>query len=217
MSDEQEAFWQEELMALIPNPAEALAEGLQYVCCPICEVLTGLPFSFFSQLPVRWESTPELRRVVIEAGGFCNHHSWRLANIQSQVAVALVFADVMTALAHQAPELPGPCVVCRLEQMAVDRLLNALIEYLQSATNQQRFDQLFGLCYPHWRELLNRDLPGPVRDLLLNSQSRYARQLQQHLQGFLDKNTPTLKQTRTQDESRAARRAILKTAGNENI
>lgn len=131
--------------------------------------------------------------------------------------MALVFVDVMAALADQAPLAADPCPVCRLEQMVTDKVLEALIDHLQSEENQQLFVQLFGLCYPHWRELLGRDLPEWMRDLLLTSQCRFARLLQQHLQGFLDKNNPTLKQTRTQDESRAARRAILKTGGNENI
>lgn len=217
MEESPEAFWQNEVAAFLPDPAAALAEALAYVCCPVCEVLTHVPFDFFSRLPVRWPNEPDLRRVVIGAGGFCHDHSWRLANMQSQAAVALVFVDVMATLSDHGPLLTGPCAVCRLEQMLTERLLDALVEYLQSPSNQQRFAQLFGLCYPHWRELLGRDLPTSLRDLLLSSQSRYARQLQQHLQGFLNKNTPARKQTRTQDESRAARRAILKTAGNENI
>ncbi|NPV48955.1 MAG: hypothetical protein HPY69_18595 [Armatimonadetes bacterium] len=217
MDETLEAFWQEEVATYLPDPAAAVAAALEYVCCPVCEVLAHVPFDFFSRLPVRWPKEPDLQRAVIEAGGFCNHHSWRLANMQSQAAVALVFVDVMAALSEHGPLLTGPCAVCRLEAIFTERLLDALVEHLQSQSNQERFAQLFGLCYPHWRELLGRDLPASLRDLLLSSQSRYARQLRQHLQGFLDKNTPALKQTRTQDESRAARRAILKTAGNENI
>ena len=211
------AFWQAELQRFIPDPAKALGEAQEYVCCPICQVLAGLPFGYFSVVSGRWPEDPDLRTVVIAAGGFCNHHTYILNGMQSNVAIARVFVDVLAALAEHPGEVAGVCAVCHLEQMATETLLGLLVARLQDEAERTRFGELFGLCYPHWRALWAMDLPAPLREFLWKSQNAYAKQLQGHLQGFLDKNTIELKWTRSQDEMRAARRALVKTAGNEGV
>jgi hypothetical protein len=217
MSATPKAFWEDELQRFLADPPKALEEALAYVCCPICQVLASLPFEFFRLLPARWEEEPGLREAVTASGGFCNHHTWRLAQMQSMVAVAVVFVDVLAGLAGQGPAAVEPCPVCRVEQLATQALLQLLAERLQDEAERERFGKLFGLCYPHWRALLDHDLPSPCREFLQQSQSACALQLQSHLQGFLDKKTVELKWTRTPDETRAARRAVLKTGGSEGI
>ncbi len=217
MSDDLDAFWQGELNRFLPDPSKALDEALEYVACPVCQVLASLPYDYFAVLPGRWLEEPGLRAVVTAAGGFCNPHSWRFSGMQSNVAIGRVLVDVLGVLAEQPDEADGLCPVCQLEQMATDRLLGLLAERLQDEAERAGFRELFGLCYPHWRALRRLDLPAPLREFLWESQSAYTRQLQGYVQGFLDKNTIELKWTRSKDESRAARRALVKTAGNEGI
>ncbi|MGD9495430.1 MAG: hypothetical protein AB7Y46_03865 [Armatimonadota bacterium] len=217
MTSGDEAFWEQELERLLPEPAEALEEAFRYVCCPVCEVLADVPWDFFRALPMRWPDEPDLRGAVMRAGGFCNHHTWRLVEMQSLVALATVYADIMGKLAEQGPEAIEPCPVCRLERLAADRLLGLLVERLRTEEGRDRFGRLFGLCYPHWREMLGRELPPALREFMLRSQADHARRLQSELIGFLEKDTAELKGTRTRDENRAPRRAALKTAGNEDI
>ena len=56
-----------------------------------------------------------------------------------------------------------------------------------------------------------------VREFALQWQRECALWLREQLAGYLGKETPELKGTRTRDENRAPRRAVLKTAGNEEI
>lgn len=215
--DASQTSWQDELARLLPDPVAALDEALEYVSCPICQVLAKLPYEYFRLLPGRWPQEPNLRAAVSAAGGFCNHHSWRLMSMQSNAAIARVFVDVLAGLAEEASTTEEACPVCRLECLAGEVLLGLLVERLGDEAQRERFGQLFGLCYPHWRALLREDLPAPIRDFLVESQRTRARELQQHLQGFLDKSAVELKWTRTLDESRAARRALQKTAGSEGV
>jgi hypothetical protein len=217
MSDDLRAFWQRELSRFLPDPEKALDEALEYIACPVCQVLTSMPFDYFAVLSKRWPEEAELRDVVTEAGGFCNSHSWRFGGMQSNAAIGRVLVDVLARLAKGAPEGDPICPVCHLESMASGVLLQLLARRLENETDRQRFGELFGLCYPHWRELLHLDLAPAVREDVIASQAAMAAILQRHVQGFLDKDTVELKWTRTKEENRAAHRALLKTAGNENI
>ncbi len=217
MTPASEEWWSAELTRLLPNPPQALREALEWVCCPLCQVLTNLTFAFFRDLPTRWPLDPGLREAVCAAGGFCNHHGWRLAELQSQVAIATVFVDVTAALAQMAPRDCAPCPVCRLEALASATLERLLVERLQEPAEQERFARLFGLCYPHWREILALDLPGELQAFLVQVQTDGTISLNKEVQAFLDKNTIQLKWTRTRQEQRAPRHAILKTAGNEDL
>ncbi len=215
--DDPQTFWRSELQRFLPDPPRALQEALEYVCCPICQVLTRLPVEYFCLLPGRWPEEPDLRAVVTAAGGFCNPHSWRLMSMQSNVAVAVVFADVLAGLAEHAPETETICPVCYLERMASDVLLRLFVGRLEDDAERERTGTLFGLCYPHWRAVLRMKLPAPVRQFILDAQIAATARLRQQVQGFLDKSTIELKWTRTRDESRAPRRALLKAAGNEGV
>jgi hypothetical protein len=217
MNDEHGPWCEAELSTLLPDPSAALEEALEWYCCPLCRVLGNLAFSFFRDLPVRWPRDPALRQAVTTAGGFCNHHSWRMEQMQSKVAIGTVWVDVLAAVAEQAPEQSAGCPVCRLQDQAADLLGTALISRLQDDRERDRFRRHFGLCYPHWRTVLQRDLPTPVRALLLEAQAETARQMAQHVRDFLDKNTTELRWTRTREEQRATHHALLKTAGNEDL
>lgn len=217
MTPASEEWWSAELTRLLPDPPQALQEALDWVCCPLCQVLTNLTFAFFRDLPVRWPLDPGLREAVCAAGGFCNHHSWRLAEMQSQVAIATVYVEVTAALAERAPQDFAPCPVCRLETRASATLSRVLVDRLQEPAERERFADRFGLCYPHWRETLALDLPDPLRAFLTQAQTESSVTLHKDLQAFLDKNTIQLKWTRTRQEQRAPRHAMLKTAGNEDF
>ena len=104
---------------------------------------------------------------------------------------------------------------CRTRRLTL--LGTALISRLQDDRERDRFRRHFGLCYPHWRTVLQRDLPTPVRALLLEAQAETARQMAQHVRDFLDKTTTELRWTRTREEQRATHHALLKTAGNEDL
>jgi len=212
-----EVFWQEELQRFLPDPAGALEEAFGYVCCPICQVLVDVPWDFFRFLPGRWSEEPDLRAMVTRAGGFCNHHVWRLMGMQSLVVIARVFVDVLDELVVREPQDLEVCPVCRLEEMATERLLGELTAHLRIEENRERFVRLFGLCYPHWLALLRRDLPAPLREFLIQAQDASTERLGEHLRGFLEKDTLELKGTRTREENRAPRHAVLKAAGNQEI
>lgn len=55
MTCEDETFWEAELQRILPDPAKALEDESGYVCCPVCQVLVGVPWDFLRALPMRWQ------------------------------------------------------------------------------------------------------------------------------------------------------------------
>jgi len=208
-------FWDAELQRYLPDPVAALAEGRDYVCCPICWVMGRAPFAYFAGLAKRWAEDEGLRRVVCASGGFCHHHTWQLDKLQSQKAVAIAFVQVLGAVSD--PSLPPePCPVCRLQGLMQAQLLPAFLDWLAAPEAQEEYPSLFGLCYPHHRAALALGPDGGARSVLVEAQGAQTQALIEYLQGFLAKSSPQDRPTRTGDEQHAPRRALLKTAGNED-
>jgi hypothetical protein len=208
-------FWESEVRRFLPDADEALTAAMEYIACPICQVLSGLPFSYFAMLPKRWPEEPELREHVIRARGFCRPHTWRLAGMQSLVAIAGVFVDVLGEIPSERSATQDPCPVCKLQTLATQRLVTAYRAWLASEEGQDQYPTLFGLCYDHLDRMLETDPEPDVREMLVTSQERRRQELLTNLHGFLDKNTIEGKWTRTVDENRAPRRSLLKLAGSE--
>lgn len=210
-----DAFWENEVQRFLPDPARALEEAMKYVACPICQVLSGLPFDYFVLLPRRWTEEPDLRERVIRARGFCRPHTWRLAGMQSLVAIARVFVDVLDAVPGHGCSEPAPCPVCQLQALATRRLVASYRAWLETEEGWEQYPTLFGLCYDHLDRMLETGPPPDLRELLVASQERRRQELLVNLRGFLEKDTIEGKWTRTVDENRAPRRSLLKLAGSE--
>jgi len=209
------AFWEAELRRFLPDPAAALTEAREYVCCPVCWVLGHVPFAYFGALAKRWAEEEDLRRIVCASGGFCHHHTWQLHKLQSGHTVATAFLQVLLArLDDDLP--PRPCPVCHLQRLMDEDLLPVFVAWLSAPPAQEEYRALFGLCHPHCRAVLALELDDATRAVLVEAQRCRTQALIEHLQGFLARSGPKERPARTHDEQHAPRRALLKTAGNED-
>ena len=209
-------FWDDEVRRFLPDPRQALEDAMKYVCCPVCYALSGVPFRYFSHLPGRWTEDALLREAVCRAGGFCSEHTWRLSEVQSLEAIAKVFVDVLDLWPSQRVARE-PCPLCRLNRLMEQVLLHDLLTWLEQPWARERYGGSFGVCYRHYDALMARDLPEALRDALATVQEGWRQDLVEKLRCFLAKNTIQGKWTRTQDENRAPRRALLKTAGTAEV
>ncbi len=207
-------FWRRELQRFLPDASKALDTALGYVCCPVCYVMADIPFDYLASLPKRWTEEQELRELVCRSRGFCNRHTWRMNGMQSLVAIARVFVDVLDALA-EAPDKTETCPICHLQQLVEQTVVHCLAERLRSPAMQERYEDLLGVCYRHYDCLLRCDLTDDARAVLVRAQETQRRELAQNLHSFLEKNTIEGKWTRTAAENHAPRHTLLKLAGNE--
>jgi len=212
----EERFWEAELGRFLPDAEAALEEALEYMCCPVCKVLADMPFEYFCFLPKRWEDEPQLREHVCRAAGFCNHHTWRLSKIQSSLAIATAYAEILAA--HlDARTAPEPCPVCRLERLAEETLIAGLAERLADPARREEYGRAFGLCCPHLHQALACDLDDSVRTALLGAHTGRSEWLIGLLRAYIEKNEVPARWSRTDAENRSPRWALLKAAGNEDL
>jgi hypothetical protein len=209
-----EDFWEEELRRFLPDARSALGTALGYVCCPICHVLVDVPFSYFALLPGRWASEQRLRDVVCQAGGFCNRHTWQLSRMQGFVTIARVFLDVLDAVPHQ-PMPRRICPLCRLEALMEEALLEDLCHWLSGKAAQEHYGEVFGVCYPHLEQLLQRETAEGVRELLTRAQEGRREELLRDLESRLDKDIAEARGLCTKAERRAPHRTLRKLAGDQ--
>jgi hypothetical protein len=212
----EESFWEAELRRFLPGPGAALEEGSGYVCCAVCYVLADLPFEYFRLLPKRWSEEPEVKEAVCRAGGFCNHHTWRLDKIQSQVIIAAVYADVLGRASAEGTT-PEPCPVCRLQGLLETALLEEFARGLADASRRDQYGRLFGLCYPHFRRVLAMELEPGVREAIRQAQRERTGVLIDLLRAHIEKNEAPARWDRSEAENRAPRWALLKAAGNADL
>ena len=209
-------FWPDELSRFLPSAAEALDEAFRYECCPICYVLVEVCFQYLAGLAKRWPKQPELRVAVCGAGGFCRTHTWRLGDIQSQMAIAEIHAEVLGSLLRREAA-PGPCPLCHLDGLAERRLLDELVRRLGEPGARAEYRQSFGVCYPHNSRLLAEPLSPEGRAEVVRLERTATEELIGHLRGFLGKGSPAARPTRTDDENRSPRYALLRVGGNEKV
>jgi len=212
---ELSGFWQTEVERFIPDPEKSLEEAFQFIACPVCHTLSRLPFEYGCALPARWAEEATVREVVCRAGGFCNRHTWRMADLQSDRALARIYRDVLSWLRANNFAADLQCPICRLTSEADRRLLEAFARYFASAERRQRYPRIFGLCYRHLTEALSRELDGTLRIVLLETEAAKAKALARNGEGYLAKDSVQGKWTRTHDENRAPRHALVKTAGDD--
>lgn len=212
-ASDQDEFWPGEVEHFLPDTRGALEEAMGYVCCPICKVISDVPFDYFAHLPKRWAEEPALRAAVCGAGGFCAEHTWRLNKLQSQVAIARIYVDILAAVAE--PTAPvEPCPLCRLKALMEELLVVDFARWVEDPAAQEDYAELFGVCNPHLARLLELELTPAAQEALLAAQEAHRAELAENLQGFLDKDTVEDRWTRTEAEKRAPRRTLLKVAGN---
>ncbi|MGQ9730657.1 MAG: hypothetical protein ACUVX8_05220 [Candidatus Zipacnadales bacterium] len=210
------SFWEKELHRLLPDPQAALEEALNYICCPICKILGDIPFEYFRFLPPRWEAEACLRESVCSAGGFCNRHTWQLYKMQALVPIAKVYADVLSAQMNAQAALER-CPICQLQTLAAQRLLALFLERLADPNRRDEYQQVFGLCYPHLQQALVHNPPVEIHHTLIETHRARTERLVKLLQSYIEKDGVPAKWSRTEEEIRSPRWALLKMAGNEDL
>jgi len=212
----EQRFWEAELCRFLPDPGAALEEAFEYLCCPVCKVLANMPFDYFRFLPPRWEGEPRLRESVCRAGGFCNHHTWRLSKIQALLPIATAYAEILAAQ-RDAGTAPEPCPVCRLQRLAEQALIARLVERLADPSRREEYSHAFGLCYPHFHQALACEPDESVRSAVIGAQRERSEALIGLLRAYIEKDEVPARWSRTDAEVRSPRWALLKTAGNEDL
>lgn len=210
----ERVFWDGEMDRFLPDARQALREAARHVCCPVCYVVADVPFRYFAQLPIRWAGDEQLRETVHRSRGFCNSHTWRLSRMQGLKAISQIMISVLEAVPSPG-ETPQLCPVCRLQLMVESVVLDDFRDWLGGSGAHEHYGAMFGLCYPHLDQTLERGVSDDVEQLLRHSAETRRANLLRDLRSFVEKDTPGRRSTRTDAEVYAPRKVLQALAGNQ--
>jgi hypothetical protein len=207
-------YWSAEVDRFLPDPAQAVEEGMRYVCCPVCYVLARIPMNYFSIVSRRWSEEPQFREAVLRAGGYCNRHAWDFEEIQSSVVIARIMADVLDGYA-EGRRVGEPCPVCHLQKLAENALLAAFLKWLERPGSGPRYESMLGICDRHYERLCSERLSDRAREMLVRHQQEKHRELVAELRAFVETDKTDARWARTEHERLAPQRALLKMVGSK--
>jgi hypothetical protein len=168
---------------------ESLIQACAQEGCPLCRLtqesthryLDAWKYELFTDIGIR----EELRR----SQGFCNTHTWQLADMGANIQLAQAYRDILSDAAEQLggngslTEVPAhkgllqrwretkrervPCPACHYKEQALLRLISSLRQALLDTSFYAQFSASDGLCLDHFRLACQLKLPGtPAEDWL---------------------------------------------------
>lgn len=172
----------------VTPPSEPAQPWLPDNVCPVCDATLRAVFDYF----VEWQSalahSPEARRQLAAAHGFCDTHTWQFGQMGAPPDLSLGLAPLLEANAaglRQVIDQPPPeaaqaafallsdharCGACQVQRQAEDRQLDALLEHLAAEENRAAYSEVRGLCLPHLAAALRPTCAPDVARFLLEQQ-----------------------------------------------
>jgi hypothetical protein len=131
--------------------------------CPLCRIVAARAERYIDNMLFEHVSDRSFRKAHRLAGGFCGHHSRRLAAFRDGLAVAILGRDILedriVSFGKRKPWRPKErCPVC-VEQ---DRIENEYLGFLAGCEGEgaderelrEAFSASEGFCAPHYGKLL---------------------------------------------------------------
>lgn len=107
----------------------------------------------------------DIRQELRNSKGFCHKHTWQLADMGANIALAQAYRDVLSDLMDQLANdkhtrrrhwfetktALAPCPACQRQAEFEGRFIATLREALSDATFYEQFTASSGLCLPHFQ------------------------------------------------------------------
>lgn len=189
MSDAQTLY---ELRLLCHKPA-----------CPVCSLVQRTGARYIEGTFNESMLDPNVRQKLVDSLGFCYEHTWQSIDLKLSDALgnAILYQDLVKYTLRQivenekktgsqladALEPVNPCPACRIEEAALERILDTLADALSKRDFVAEFKQSNGLCVPHLKRLLPK-LDEKQQAIVLDIQQASLESLQSELAEFIRKS-----------------------------
>jgi hypothetical protein len=171
--------------------------------CPICTLIQQIGARYIEGIFNESMLDPRIRLKLVASHGFCHFHTWQSITLKFSDALgqAILFQDLVKdalqkieenmqntgAQSAHALESVAVCPACLIEEAAMERILDALVDSISNQDFMTEFKQSSGLCIPHLRHLLPR-LDGKSRAAVLDLQRIHLENLKGELAELIRKN-----------------------------
>ena len=207
--------------------------------CPLCRCLLDESRRYLESLLHEQVTDVETRRRIRLSWGFCNWHTWLLADIAgSTFGAAIVYDDLVARLLRRTGELRSrsrpagwlgnlrrrsratlvdlwksraPCPGCVDAAATETRYLDTVLTFLDDEALRTAYALSDGLCAPHLVQAVERG-PESADALVTRTRQAWAR-IGRDLGAFVGKHDHRNRQPFTEAEAAACARALEMLAG----
>lgn len=222
-----------------------LVEACAQPGCPVCRCLVAESRRYLESMLHEQVTDVETRRRIRLSWGFCNWHTWMLADVAgSTFGTAIVYEDLVSRLLRRTAELrPQParpagwlrnlrrrrprmtlvdlwrrrtaCPGCADAATTETRYLDTLLAFVDDDALRAAYALSDGLCAPHLVQAVERDHAN-VDALVTRTRQAWAR-LGRDLAAFVGKHDHRNRQPFTEAEAAACARALEMLAGARGV
>jgi hypothetical protein len=201
--------------------------------CEICTHVANRMFDFLRKFQYDITVDPEKQRQLSERGGLCSFHTWRYQQLASPQGTCVGYAGVLDRWAARLSAFgvpsaetgaerrelalnDGPCAACDVRTMAEATAVNSVAGHLRNSPIKA-LAALSDVCMPHLRMLSLALGEHPVGARLLARQGALLQRTADNLRRYALKHDGLRRYLASEEEERAAERALMILAGNRNL
>jgi Family of unknown function (DUF6062) len=171
--------------------------------CPICTLIQRAGARYIEGIFNESILDPGIRQKLADSQGFCYDHTWQSISLKLSDALghAILYQDLVRNTLQMIADTGGKdgirivnalsptltCPACRIEEVTLERVIDALIPALRDQDFIAEFKQSNGFCLPHLKRILP-DLDGKRRGVVLLHQSACLEELKAELAEFIRKS-----------------------------
>ncbi len=183
--------------------------------CPVCRVLENTSRKALDAILYEQVNDPESRASLVASGGFCNWHTWMLADMQgSRLGTAIIGQHLLFEALRLLPDgsmrrrtwrdvfyAKSPatefsawrrgrkrCPVCRRVQRAERNCIRIMMDYFDEPEFAAAFARSGGLCVPHLCRALDAASEHRNRPALVEAHRERWTALRAELEEFIRKH-----------------------------
>lgn len=213
-------------MEELENIQTKIIEAFSSDGCPLCVMLQRDEFDrlcFWIAESVKTAQNSQQIKLLIEYGGFCNEHFWRLQKVSTPYGIANIgmqlvedFLQIMKTKGQNCAvvnTLKNRCPLCFELDEKQKMYLEELAVMLKNDAHKAGFQKSRGLCIPHYIRILKYINDESLVRFLYETEVKQLEKVKNDAAGFIAKREPPLKWQQTQDEKMSWFRAIEMMAG----
>lgn len=185
--------------------------------CELCVAVHSRLFDYLTRYQYELATFPGAARRLAEAGGLCGPHLRLYASLAADRDVCVALTPLLAEWIRRLRDQPAlevaamraQCPLCQLQEEVESKMLEG---WQNAASPRSAAIESHSLCLPHLQRVIVHLDQGGVAPLIANQVSALER-LSEDMQRYVIKRDGTRNALATQDETRAAQRALALVAG----
>jgi hypothetical protein len=199
--------------------------------CEICARINEALWNFLCRFQYDIGTQHDEQQSLAERGGLCSFHTWQYESIASPQGTCAGFSPLLDRLAEELRTVaatgdigraiedlvsdPEGCAMCAVHARAEAEAISVTTRRLSK--DAQSLDALSAICLPHLALLAAAIEDPALKHRLLEREAAILERLSEDMKRYALKRDAVCRYLLTEEETGAARRALLLLAGHRNV